>query len=93
MNYFNISSSVFLLVLPVLALMHVLFAEILDLYDSDDSVEDSVPTHKHRRICNEEALQLSLSSGRYPEYWVLRDHVIAIIHRQVLWPESLCDLI
>ena len=33
--------------------------------DSDDCVP---PTCKHRRICNEEALQLSLSSGPYPEY-------------------------
>ena len=33
--------------------------------DSDDCVE---PTRERRRICNEEALQLSLSSGHYPEY-------------------------
>ena len=30
--------------------------------------DDSKPTCEHRWICNEEALQLSLSSGRYPEY-------------------------
>ena len=48
--------------------------------DSDDSVEDSdlcvVPTRKHRRMCNEEALQLSLSSlGAIRSTWVLRDHL------------------
>ena len=50
--------------------------------------------------CNEEALQLSLSSGRYPEYLGIEgpqdrnnpqtcnplDFLI------LLWPESLCDL-
>ena len=41
------------------------FTGILELDDSDDCVE---PTRERRRICNEEALQLSLSSGRYPEY-------------------------
>ena len=34
----------------------------LDDSDSDDCVP---PTRKPRRICNEEALQLSLSSGCY----------------------------
>ena len=34
----------------------------LDDSDSDDCVP---PTRKLRRICNEEALQLSLSSGCY----------------------------
>ena len=38
------------------------FTGILEL---DDSVE---PTRERRRICIEEALQLSLSSGCYPEY-------------------------
>ena len=38
------------------------FTGILEL---DDSVE---PTRERRRICNEEAVPLSLSSGRYPEY-------------------------
>ena len=42
-----------------------LFTHILELDDSDDCLE---LTREHRRICNEEALQLSLSSGRYPEY-------------------------
>ena len=41
------------------------FTGILELDDSNDCVE---PTRKHRRYCNEEAPQLSLSSGRYPEY-------------------------
>ena len=41
------------------------FTGILELDDSDDCVE---PTRECRRICNEEALQLSLSSGCYPEY-------------------------
>ena len=51
--------------------VYVLFAEILDLYDSDDCAEDSddsvedsddcvVPTRKYQRICNLEALQLLL---------------------------------
>ena len=58
--------------------------------DSDDSVEDSdncvVPTHKHQRICNEEALQLSLSSGRYPEYLGIEGPQDRNIHRHViLW--------
>ena len=34
----------------------------LDDSDSDDCVP---PTRKHQRICNEETLQLSLSSGCY----------------------------
>ena len=42
-----------------------LFTGVLEPDDSDDTVE---PTCEHRWICNEEALQLSLSSGRYPEY-------------------------
>ena len=46
--------------------------------------DDSKPTRERRRICNEDALQFSLSSGRYPEYLALRDHRIAIIHRHVI---------
>ena len=46
------------------------FTGILELDDSDDCVE---PTRERRRICNEEALQLSLSSGRYPEYLGIED--------------------
>ena len=42
-----------------------LFIGILEPNDSNDCVE---PTHERRQICNEEALQLSLSSGCYPEY-------------------------
>ena len=75
-----------------------LFTGILEPDDSDDCVE---PTHERRRICNEEALQLSLSSGHYPEYLGIEgpqdrnnpqtcsplDFLI------LLWPESLCDLI
>ena len=56
----------------IYACVYVLLLEILGLYDSgdcsedsDDNVEDSddciVPTRKHRRICNLEALQLSLT--------------------------------
>ena len=41
-----------------------LFTCIPELDNSDDCVE---PTRECRRS-NEEALQLSLSSGRYPEY-------------------------
>ena len=74
-----------------------LFTGILEPDDSDDCVE---LTREHRRICNKEALQLLLSSGRYPEYWVMRDHRIAIIQTCnpldflfLLWLESLCDLI
>ena len=55
-----------MLFLLVLGYMHVYsFTGILELDDFDDCVE---PTRERRRICNEEALQLSLSSGRYPEY-------------------------
>ena len=57
-----------MLFLLVLEFMHVCvysFTGILELDDSDDYVE---LTRERRRICNEEALQLSLSSGRYPEY-------------------------
>ena len=40
-NYFNISSSIFFLLLHVHAFMHVfMFAEILELYDSDDCAEE-----------------------------------------------------
>ena len=57
----------------IYACVYVLFVEILDLYDSGDCSEDSddnvedyddyiVPTSKHRRICNLEALQLSLTA-------------------------------
>ena len=42
-----------------------LFTSILEPDDSDNCVK---PTRERRRICNDEALQLSLSSGRYPEY-------------------------
>ena len=66
--------------------------------DSDDCVP---PTRKHRRICNEEALQLSLSSGCYPEYLGIegpRDRnnpqsSNPLDFLFLLWPESLCDLI
>ena len=43
-----------------------LFTGILEPDDSDNYVEQ---THECQWICNEEALQLSLSSGRYPEYF------------------------
>ena len=58
-----------------------LFTGILELDDSNDCVE---PTRECRRICNKDALPLSLSSGSYPEYLGIegpQDH------------ESLCDLI
>ena len=55
-----------MLFLFVLGFMHVyLFTGIIEPDNSDDCVE---PTRECRRICNEEALQLSLSSGRYPKY-------------------------
>ena len=41
------------------------FTGVLELDNSDDCVE---PTRERRWICNEEALQLLLSSGCYPEY-------------------------
>ena len=46
------------------------FIGILELDDSDVCVE---PTQECRRICNEEALQISLSSGHYPEYLGIED--------------------
>ena len=47
-----------------------LFTGILEPDDSDDYVE---PTREHRWICNEEALQLSLSSAEYLGIEVLQD--------------------
>ena len=60
-----------------------------------------LPTLPHRRIFNEEALQLSLSSGRYPEYLGIegpRDvddpqTRTALDFLLKLWPEVLLDLI
>ena len=46
-------------------------AAIVDWSNFDFSEEESdglaVP-NRHRRVCNEEALQFSLGSGRYPEF-------------------------
>jgi len=60
-----------------------------------------LPTVAHRRVFNEEALQLSLSSGRYPQYLGIegpRDINDPQSHTPLdfllkLWPESLLDLI
>ena len=57
--------------------MHTMFvflscAAIVDWSDFDFSEEESdglaVPNRNNRRVCNEEALLLSLGSGRYPEF-------------------------
>ena len=71
--------------MPVLALMHVLFAEILDPYDSDDSVEDSddcinIEGSVMKRLSNSRS-----ALGTIRSTWVLKDHVIAIIHSQVFF--------
>ena len=50
----------------------LLCAAIVDWSDFDFSEEESdglaVPNRHNRRVCNVEALQLSLGSGRYPEF-------------------------
>ena len=83
----------------VLAFMHMcVFVYRYEPDDSDDCVE---PTHERRRIYNEEALQLSLSSGRYPEYLGIegpqdRNNLQTcnpLDFLFLLWPESLCGLI
>ena len=65
--------------------MHTMFvfpscAAIVDWSDSDFSEEESdvlaVPNRHNRRVCNEEALQLSLGSGRTLSSWELKDHRI-----------------
>ena len=74
------------------------FTGILELDNSDDCVE---PTRERRRICNEEALQLSLSSGHYPEYLGIEgpqdrnnpQTCDPLDFLFLLWSESLCDLI
>ena len=57
--------------------MHTMFvflscAAIVDCSDLDFSEEESdrlaVPIRHNGRVCNEEALQLSLGSGHYPEF-------------------------
>ena len=73
------------------------FTGILELYDSKNCVE---LTRECRRICNEEALQLLLSSGCYPEYLGIEGlqdrnnpqtcNPLDFIF--LLWPESLSDL-
>ena len=87
-----------MLFLLVLGYMHV-YVGILEPDNSDDCIE---PTRECRGICNEEALQLSLSSGRYPEYFGIEGPqdrnnpqtcVILWIFFFLLWLESLCDLI
>ena len=53
-----------------------------------------------RRLLNEEALKLSLSSGRYPEYLGIEgpqdrnnpQTCNPLDFLFLLWPESLCDL-
>ena len=79
----HISSSIITFVgcACIYACVYVSFAEMFDLYDSDDCAEDSddcvVPTRKYQNICKEEALQLSFSSEHYPEYLGIegpRDH-------------------
>ena len=49
--------------------MFLLCAAIVDWSDFDFSEEESdglaVPNRHNRRVCNEEALQLSLGSGRW----------------------------
>ena len=75
-----------------------LFTGILEPDNYDDYVES---TRECQRICNEEALPLSLSSGRYPEYLGIEgpqdrnnpQTCNPMNFLFLLWPESLCDLI
>ena len=74
------------------------FTGILELDNSDDCVE---LTRERRRTCNEEALQLSFSSGRYPEYLGIEgpqdrnnpQTCNPLDFLFLLWPKSLCGLI
>ena len=74
------------------------YTGILELDDSNDCVE---LTRERRRSCNEEALELSLSSGRYPEYLSIEgpqdrnnpQTCNSLDFLFLLWSESLCDLI
>ena len=59
------------------AILHIMFvylscAAIVDWSDLDFSEKESeelaAPNHHNQRVCNEEALQLSLGSGHYPEF-------------------------
>lgn len=69
--------------------------------DSDSDEDNVVPTRKHRRVFNEEALQLSLHSGRYPEFLGVegpRDRndpqeTSPLEYLFLLWPETLCEVI
>ena len=65
--------------------MHTMFvflscAAIVDWSDFDFSEEESdelaVPNRHNRRVCNEEALQLSLGSGYYLSSWESKGHRI-----------------
>ena len=85
--------------------MFLLCAAIIDLSEFDFSEEESdglaVPNRHNRRVCNEEALQLSLGSGRYPEFLGIEgpqnpmDPRVnsALDYLRLLWPEFLSDLI
>ena len=90
--------------------MHTIFvflscAAIVDWSDFDFSEEESdglaVPNCHNRRVCNEEALQLSLFSGRYPEFLGIEGpqnpmdlHMnSALDYLLLLWPEFFSDLI
>ena len=70
--------------------------------DSDDECEElGIPTAKRRKLANEEALKLSLSSGLYPQYlgiegpFMPRDPTSfdALDFLKLMWPEALCELI
>ena len=85
--------------------MFLLCAAIIDWSDFDFSEEESdglaVPNRHNQRMCNEEALQLSLGSGRYPEFLGIEgpqnpmDPRVnsALDYLLLLWPEFLSDLI
>ena len=77
-------------------------AAIVDWSDFDFSEEESdglaVPNRHNRRVCNEEALQLSLGSGRYPEFEGPQNPIDPRMNSDLgylllLWPEFLSDLI
>ena len=76
-------------------------SSIIGLAGEEEEEDTLLPTRGHRRIFNEEALQLSLSSGRYPEYLGVegpRDvnnpqSCSPLDFLFMLWPESLCDLL
>ena len=76
-----------------------------DFEDEEDVISEceelGVPTAKRRKLANDEALELSLHSGLYPEYlgvegpYTFLDPASndALDYLLLMWPEALCELI